>query len=704
MPSEEMGKVSRRMRTGFAISSVIFVAVLAASPVRDYFREWKQYERAYVRFAQGRPDTRNLLADFRFGISQIWLPRLNVVDRCTTCHQGISEASLQNSSVPQPFRAHPPIPHHVQDWGCVVCHRGQGLATEVNEAHKTTLAWEQPLLSIRYIQASCGVCHEGDLPEAPQLNRGRELLATFNCVGCHRLQGIERPAMIGPDLTKVGTKVSREWIYKWLKEPRTVRDSQGNVVVDGVENEETPRMPQFRLDESELRDLSAYLSTLKSRTTAPYQFDSRLATVWQKQPDLVGQGELRFRQMFCTDCHSLAVVRAGTTTLIGGEIGPELTKVGSKVNPEWLVNWLRDPQAYLPHSKMPRYQWSDEDLYAVTQYIEKRLVDPDLLSDVPKLGPPTPSEIQHGRLLFVEKGCASCHVIQGIPPQQEFGPDLSTLGGKTISELYFGGAKVPHTLIAYIQAKIADPRSVNPTARMPQFHINSVDLDAITTALLSMTGTPTNPGLATLIVPARASTFNPAGEFGEIYERYRCYDCHRFNGYGGTLAPDLSFEGSRAQRSWLVNYLKNPQTLRPILTVRMPQFNMTDTEANTVADYLELAMESSRVNKASADMKDFTPAMVALGRELYEVKYQCQSCHTIGSSGGYVGPALTDVGHWLNAAWIEAWLRNPQALVADTIEPSREYPEPEIKALTAYLLTLKQNPQPASARNRGGSK
>ena len=46
------------------------------------------------------------------------------------------------------------------------------------------------------------------------------------------------------------------------------------------------------------------------------------------------------------------------------------------MNPDRLIAWLRDPQAYLVHSKMPRYQWSDADLYSVTQYITKRLTDP----------------------------------------------------------------------------------------------------------------------------------------------------------------------------------------------------------------------------------------------------------------------------------------------------------------------------------------
>src|SRR5579863_4176765 len=155
---EEMGKISHGMRLVFALSSVMFVAVLAVSPVKDLRREWKQSKRGYVRYAQTRFDTRRLLADYHPEIDQIWIPEMNVVDRCTTCHQGITEASLADPSVPQPFRSHPPIPHHVRDWGCSVCHRGQGAATEAAEAHETTLAWEQPLLPMRYIQASCGVC------------------------------------------------------------------------------------------------------------------------------------------------------------------------------------------------------------------------------------------------------------------------------------------------------------------------------------------------------------------------------------------------------------------------------------------------------------------------------------------------------------------------------------------------------------------
>ena len=314
--------------------------------------------------------------------------------------------------------------------------------------------------------------------------------------------------------------------------------------VNGYETEEEPRMPKFRLAEGELRALSAYLSVQKAKALPPYKIDARVVAAWSKNPELASQGELRFRQMFCSTCHSLAVTRAGETKLIGGDIGPELTKVGSKVKPDWLIAWLRDPQGYLPHTRMPRYGWSDEDLYKVTQYITTKLTDSDLLSSVPQLGEATEQEIQLGHRLFLEKGCASCHSIEGINSQKDFGPDLSAVGGKNASELEFGGSKIPRNLVSYIQAKLTDPVSVNAAARMPQYNLNAEDLDAVTVALLSMKGPPPTSALQNLVVPHREAAFHPTGAFAEVYERYKCYTCHKFNGYGGDLAPDLALKAA----------------------------------------------------------------------------------------------------------------------------------------------------------------
>jgi mono/diheme cytochrome c family protein len=215
-----------------------------------------------------------------------------------------------------------------------------------------------------------------------------------------------------------------------------------------------------------------------------------------------------------------------------------------------------------------------------------------------------------------------------------------------------------------------------------------------------MKGAQSTPGIGSLVLQAPQPEYHPAGDFGKAYERYKCYVCHRFAGYGGTLAPDLSYEGSRAQRRWIADFLKNPQTLRPTLIFRMPQFNVTDQEATILADYLSMVFQSEGIDLSAANR--FTPDQAAAGKQLYEVNYQCQSCHTIGAAGGYVGPNLINAGNWLNAAWVQGWLKNPQALAPDTIEPHRAFTPEEIQNLTAYIMTLKQSGQTKPAAAAGG--
>jgi mono/diheme cytochrome c family protein len=264
-------------------------------------------------------------------------------------------------------------------------------------------------------------------------------------------------------------------------------------------------------------------------------------------------------------------------------------------------------------------------------------------------------------------------------------------------------AIIPRSMIAYLQAKITKPASVTPETHMPTFRMSQPDLDDVTTALLSMSGPPMpNTTQDSIIVERHRAEFHPDGEAGKLYQQYRCYVCHTFKGYGGTLAPDLSYEGSRSRREWLIEFLKNPQTLRPTLTVRMPVFSMSEQDATTLADYLSANLRKPDVNPAALDEAAFTPQMADHGKQLFEGKYKCQSCHTIGSSGGYVGPSLNNVGNWMTPAWMEAWLHNPQALVPGAIEPRHSFSEDEVRDITAYLLTLKQAPAVETAATAAG--
>ena len=67
--------------------------------------------------------------------------------------------------------------------------------------------------------------------------------------------------------------------------------------------------------------------------------------------------------------------------MVGGDIGPELTRVGSKVKPEWLDEWLRDPKIYAAHTAMPRYRFNDKQLGLLVGFLLAK-TDSDLLANV----------------------------------------------------------------------------------------------------------------------------------------------------------------------------------------------------------------------------------------------------------------------------------------------------------------------------------
>ena len=70
-------------------------------------------------------------------------------------------------------------------------------------------------------------------------------------------------------------------------------------------------------------------------------------------------------------------------------------------------------------------------------------------------------------------------------------------------------------------------------------------------------------------------------------------------------------------------------------------------------------------------------------------KYQCDTCHTITSRGGTVGPILNHVGHRRSREWIERWLADPNAVKPGTKMPKFPFTPEEREAATEYLTALR---------------
>jgi mono/diheme cytochrome c family protein len=506
----------------------------------------------------------------------------------------------------------------------------------------------------------------------PKLNEGRVLLARYGCVNCHTVKlpdGMRVASTnLPPSLSHIADKTTREWMYAWLKDPAAYSAST--------------TMPNFQLSDEDARDISAFLMANSIReagdTLAPEAKD-------KQEPDMAAGASL-YGQSFCASCHA---VRNAAGNMVGGNVGPELTHIGNKAKPEWLAAWLRDPRSYDAATPMPHYRWSDAQLKLITAYMASK-GDPDLLASVHLEGA-TPQQVTHGKALVISYGCASCHEIRGIKRLENFAPELSRIGSKPVAQLVFT-AGMAHTLPDYLAGKIRKPRSFGGGLRMPQYEFTPTQIDALTTALLALTDrSHTLPPSLQLASTAADSNYQPAGKAGKLMTELACFSCHRINGRGGDMAPDLTLEGSSVQKKWLDDFLQNPNTLRPALIRRMPKFNLTDGERAELTDYMLTVYQTPEVDRDSMPVSGYAPELVEQGKQLYYSKFACQACHIINSTEdkGYIGPTLSAVGSRLNAAWVYQWLKNPASLRAGTMEPNWGMSDQDAHAITAFLMMQK---------------
>lgn len=644
------------LRKYFAVLSVVFLVVLAVSPFKDFFRGWKFIQYKYNRVVAELPQK---VRPADIGIKQIWNQKLDRVDRCVTCHLGLKEEALARAS--QPFRTHPHIHHDIEDFGCTICHEGQGAATEFKESIGRVKYWDKPIFPAAFMEAACAKCHkERNVPEAPVLNAGRKLIEESNCAGCHKIEGYDRQWV--PHLDGIGSKVNRQWLVSWLKNPKGYF--------------EKTRMPNFLLSDEEANTLADFLMsyTAFSGGTPLEPLPPVLTSATEDQKaKLVELGSTRFKEARCISCHPINGK--------GGYVATDLGKVASKAGEQWIYNYIKNPKRFSPDVQMPRYRFSDQELAAVVAYIESEFVDYDLEQPPPHT--PDPEFMDKGLALFRKYNCSGCHELGNMRRAEEMGPDLTIIGGKKLYEIDFGKSGIDQTLPSYLVTKVLDPRVFSAAMKMPKFGFTPEEARAITVALLGNTDEKIPEDY--IVRPAPRSTFSPQGEFGKLVNDLACLGCHKMEGRGRLVATDLSLEASQAQEKWIEGYFRVPYSLRPILTERMPNFFLPDAEIRTLTDYMEKVFVADSIDRSvSTDA-----GTVAKGKGLYFERYGCQGCHQIESKGGYVGPPLDKISERLKPGWIFHWLKNPQAYRPESIEPNNKLSDGDAEALTAYLMTLK---------------
>lgn len=400
----------RKLYPWFALFGLAVGGLVLAGYYKDEFREWKRWQQKYIAQEVSRattPEQKDLARAMPIEIKQVVLPGLQRVDRCITCHLAVEDPSY--AGYQQPLAYHPNHAQHpVEKFGCTICHQGQGRATDREAAHGHVKHWEHPMLPMKYIQASCAKCHSAaDLPQADFLARGRAVFEEQGCIGCHKLGGFG--GNVGPELDKVGAKRSPEWLAQHFKTPGKIVPGSG--------------MPPLKRSEAEIEALTLFMLGQTGEGLTEYYVSMKTIP----GPEL---GQRLFEQKGCIGCHSVG----GT----GGKVGPALDGVTKRRGNDWIVQHFRDPAAVTPGSVMPKFNFTEPEIRALTAFLVS-LTERNLVGFMRV--PAQASPVERGKAVYRKYGCGGCHGPngQGGVPNPNAKPNQMVpplTGAKDASDVY----------------------------------------------------------------------------------------------------------------------------------------------------------------------------------------------------------------------------------------------------------------------------
>ncbi len=429
--------------------------------------------------------------------------------------------------------------------------------------------------------------------------RGRRLVAEKGCMGCHRIG--ENPTTrgtfgrdFGPALDRVGDKVTAEWLFDWVRNPKRYFAETN--------------MPDLRLTDGEAADITAYLMTLTGPAPKPApgidetvlddvatefliarltheQARERLASMSLEEKKTY-LGEKLIGHRGCFGCHDIPGFEEALP--IGTELSNEGTKMITRLDfgfvhiphtkPAWFYQKMKDPRIFdngkvkrhLEKLKMPDFGFTDEEADTLVTVILSMQKDVQPLESHHLLDE-RKAAVEAGRRIIQDRNCRGCHILEGeggaiqevIADQAYYPPNLFGEGDKVQSDWLFSFLREPTPIRPWLQV------------RMPTFHFEDPAAATITKYFASV-DEATYPFHTVSVEPLAAEVLQ---EGRRTFEQFKCMSCHPIGPPPASvnvaeLAPDLTMARSRLRHDWIVDWLRDPQKLMP--GTRMPGFFYSD--------------------------------------------------------------------------------------------------------------------------------
>jgi mono/diheme cytochrome c family protein len=189
------------------------------------------------------------------------------------------------------------------------------------------------------------------------------------CAQCHALAKPEKPTLQrlwerkGPDLWYAGVKFQKKWLVAWLQNPVRIRPAgvfyfkhvKPSEKEDSIDPASLTEHPKLSKEDSEA------VATALMALERPAGLVDKDVFKGQKVP--VAMGAMFFGKLRgCAACHS---IKPGD----GGDSGPELGSAGERLQADFILSYIKDPQKFDPKIWMPKQELSEQDLQRLTGYL-----------------------------------------------------------------------------------------------------------------------------------------------------------------------------------------------------------------------------------------------------------------------------------------------------------------------------------------------
>lgn len=206
----------------------------------------------------------------------------------------------------------------------------------------------------------------------PALASNVEKYIDENCVTCHAITkpdyktlGIsERMQRKGPLLYYAGDKFNKDWLQHWLESPSRIRPGGSfppdhTVVTDDGDVIDKKTLPVHMSVPKEMAvELAKYLMSFhlddKPELETPYTPGSVSMTM----------GKMNFNKFKgCSACHR-------DNENVGGVSGPEMYTAWKRMQPEFIISYIKNPVAWDPHTMMPNRHLQEKDIHKLVDYLK----------------------------------------------------------------------------------------------------------------------------------------------------------------------------------------------------------------------------------------------------------------------------------------------------------------------------------------------